>query len=80
MYWTHSSIRWLTINVVKTRMMAIKTIQPRHYFMFTYKREPIQMMQSFKYLGTNVLSTNRWNLFYTCLRIDATKVILEDGK
>ena len=29
---------------------------------FTYKGEPIQVVQCFKYIGINVPSTNRWNV------------------
>ena len=51
-------------------------------------------MQSFKYLGNNITSTNRWvvcglyamsldfkrvGIVIICLRINATKVILNDG-
>ena len=72
-------------------MMAIKAIQLRHYPTFTYKEEPKQVVQSFKYLGIN----NLWTIggmcvmsleftqvenFIICLRINATKLILEDGK
>ena len=45
-------------------MMAIKAIQLRRCPMFTYKGEPLKVVQSFKYLGINVPSTNRWNACY----------------
>ena len=45
-------------------MKAIKAIQPRHYPTFTYKGKPIQMVQSFKYLGNSVPSTNIWKVCY----------------
>ena len=43
--------------------MALKETKPRHY-MFTYKGEPLQVVQSFKYLGGNGPWTNRWNSYY----------------
>ena len=43
---------------------AIMAIEPRNHLTFTYKREPIHVMQSFKYIGINVQSTNRWHGFY----------------
>ena len=75
----------------KTKMMAIKAIKPRDYRTFTYKGEPIQVVQSFKYLGINVPLTNRSNLcnesrlqvvgiIIIYLRTNAIKVINEDGK
>ena len=51
-------INRVIINVDKTKMMTIKTIQPRDYPTFIYKGEPIQVMQSFKPL------TNRCNVCY----------------
>ena len=45
-------------------MKAIKAIQSRHYPTFTYKGKPIQMVQSFKYLGNSVPSTNIWKVCY----------------
>ena len=57
----------------KTKMMAIKAIKPRDYRTFTYKGEPIQVVQSFKYLGINVPSTNRWNECY-----EFNKNLMED--
>ena len=73
------------------KCVAIKVIQPTHYPTFTYKGEPIQVMQSFEYFGINVPLTNRCNVYnesdfkwvgivIICSRINATKVILKDGK
>ena len=44
--------------------MVIKAIQPGHCPSFTYKGEPLQVVQSFKYLGIAVMSTNMWNVCY----------------
>ena len=49
------SYQWLDDDVDKTKMMAIKTIQPKHYPTFSYKEEPIQLVESFTYLSINVL-------------------------
>ena len=84
-------IHELIVNVEKTKMMAIKTIQPRHRPTFIDKGEPIQVVQSFIYLCINVPSTNRWNVYYEsrlqgvgiviiAFRINATKVVLKDEK
>ena len=53
----------LYLNDVVLFLDTTKGIQPRHYTTFTYKGEPIQV-QSFKYLGSNVPSTNRRNVCY----------------
>ena len=42
------------VNVYKTKMMELKAVQPRHYVSFAYKRELIQVVQRFKYLGIDV--------------------------
>ena len=34
---TFCDIRWLIVNIDKTKMMGIKAIQPRHYPTFTNK-------------------------------------------
>ena len=72
-------------------MIAIKAIQPRHYPTLTYKGEPIQVVQSFKYFGVDVPSRNRESMYamsldfkqvgivIICLKINTTKVILEGG-
>ena len=42
-------------------MMAVQTIQPHHYHMLTYRGEHIQFVRSFKYLGIDVSTTNKWS-------------------
>ena len=54
----------LYLNDVVLFLDTTKGIQPRHYATFTYKGEPTQVVQSFKYLGINVPSTNRWSTCY----------------
>ena len=61
---TFHQISGLTISVDQTKMMAMEAIQSRHYPTFTYKVEPIQVAQHFKYLAMNVSLTNRWNACY----------------
>ena len=51
---TFCKISGLTINVDQTKMMAIKTMQQRHYPTFTYNKEPKQVVQSFLYSCINV--------------------------
>ena len=57
----------------------------------SHKREPIQVVQTFKFFGIDIPSTNWWNvcmgvnsnqvgIVNICLRIKATKVILGDGE
>ena len=48
------------MNVEKTKMMVVQTIQPHHYPMLTYRGEHIQFVRSFKYLGIDVPATNKW--------------------
>ena len=55
----HSS--GLAVNVEKTKMMVVQTIQPHHYPMLTYRGEHIQFVRSFKYLGIDVPTTNKWS-------------------
>ena len=50
----------LAVNVEKTKMVAMQTIQPHHYPMLTCIGEHIQFIQSFKYLGIDVAPTNKW--------------------
>ena len=71
MCWMQSVKSVASCNMDKTKMMAIKTIQPRHYPIFTYKGEPLKQVQSFKNLGINVPSTNRLNVCYKS-RLQAT--------
>ena len=54
----------LIVNVDKTKMMVVRTIQPHHYLMLTYKGEHVQFVQSFKHLGINVLATNKWSVCF----------------
>ena len=63
-YDTFYQINGLIVDVDKMKMMAIKAVKPRHYPIFTHKGEPIQLMQSFKYLDVNFPLTNRWNVFH----------------
>ena len=88
---TFCQISVRTVRLEKTKMMAIKAIQPRHYLSFTYMEEPIQVVQSFKYLGINVhqqiggmyamsLDFKHIGIVIICSRINATILILEDGK
>ena len=42
-------------------MMIVQTNQPRHYPMLTYRGEHIQFVQSFKYLGIDAPTTNKWS-------------------
>ena len=51
----------LAVNVEKTKMMVMQTIQPHHYPMLTYRGEHIQFVRSFKYLGIDVPATNKWS-------------------
>ena len=51
----------LAKNVEKTKMMEVQAIQPHPYPMLTYTGEHIQFVQSFKYLGIDVPTTNKWN-------------------
>ena len=51
----------LTVNVEKTKMMVVRTKQPQQYPTLMYKGEPIQCVQSFKYLGIDIPATNRWS-------------------
>ena len=63
--------------------------KPRHYPIFTYKGEPIQGAQNFKYLvmshrqlgGMCAMSVDlkRVGIAIICLKIDSSKVVLEDG-
>ena len=48
----HSS--GLAVNVEKTKMIVVQTIQPHHCPMLTYRGEHIQFVRSFKYLGIDV--------------------------
>ena len=50
---TFFQISGLVVKVDKTKMIAIKALQPRHHPIFTYKGETMQV-QSFKYIGINV--------------------------
>ena len=81
----------LTASVDKTKMMVVRTIQPHQYPMLTYKGDHLQFVQSFKSLGINVLATNNGvyalSLHFKmvgkviiCWKINATRVILMDGK
>ena len=54
----------LTINVDKTKMMVVQTIQPHQYPMLTYKGEHVQFVQSFKYLGIDVFATSKWSVCF----------------
>ena len=60
----HSS--GLAVNVEKTKLMVVQTIQPHHYPVLTYRDEHIQFVQRFKYLGIDVPATNKWS---ACLEI-----------
>ena len=51
----------LTINVDKTKMMVVWTIQPHQYPMLTCNWH-VQFVQSFKYLGIDVPTTNKWSV------------------
>ena len=51
----------LTIKVEKTKLMVVRTKQPHQYPTLMYKGEPIQCLQSFKYLGIDIPATNRWS-------------------
>ena len=51
-------ISGLAMNVEKTNMMVLQTIQPHHY---TYRGQHIQFVRSFKYLGIDVPTTNKWS-------------------
>jgi hypothetical protein len=58
----------LTVNVEKTKMMVVRTIQPQQYPTLIYKGEPIQCVQSFKYLGIDVPATNTWSVCFESRR------------
>ena len=49
----------IVVNVEKTKMMVVQTIQPHHYPMLTYRRNHIQFVRSFKYLVIDVPATNK---------------------
>ena len=61
---TFRQISGLNISVDQTKMMAMEAIQSRHYPTFTYKVEPIQVVQRFKYLAMNISLTKWWNACY----------------
>mgnify|MGYP000650933678 CR=1 FL=1 len=50
----------LTVNVDKTKMMVVRTIQPIRYPTLAYKGEHVQFVKSFNYLGIDVPPTNKW--------------------
>ena len=54
----------LNVNLDKTKMMVVQTIQPQQYPMLTYKGGHVQFVQSFKYLGINVPTTNKWSVCF----------------
>ena len=56
---TFYQISGLIVNMEKTKMTTIKAIQPRHYPTFTYKGQPIEVVQTFKYLDINVCLINK---------------------
>ena len=82
----------LTVNVDKTKLILVRNIQPHQYPMLTYKGEHEEFVQSFKYLGINVPTTNKWNVWFEsrlqasrknviiCWKINATRFILMDRK
>ena len=85
----HSS--GLAVNVEKTKMMVVQTIQPHHYPMLTYRGEHIQFVQTLNILvlmyppqinGVRALILGCKPVGYriTFWRTNATKVILVDGK
>ena len=53
----------LTINVDKTKMMVVQTIQPYQYHMFTYKGENVQFVQSF-ILVSMYLPQIKWSICF----------------
>ena len=59
---TFCQISGLTINVDKNKNDGNKGNITKTLPDLTYKGEPIQVVQRFKYLGINVSSTNRWNV------------------
>ena len=87
---THSFKSVVTIIVGKTKMVAVKAIQPRHYPTCADKGEPIQVQASNILVlmshqqtgGTYAMSVDfkRVGIVIRCLRIYATKVMFEDGK
>ena len=53
----------LTVNVSKTKLMAVRTHQPKHMFNVSYARQPIEVVPTFKYLGIKIPADHRW---HTC--------------
>ena len=74
----HSS--GLAVNVEKTKMMVVQTIQPHHYPMLTYRGEHIQFVRSFKYLGIDVPTTNKWSPCFDSRAPNRLEIILPFGK
>ena len=59
---TLCQISELIVNVEKTKIMAIKVIQPRHHPAFTYKRQLIYVLQNLRCIGIIVSFTNLYNV------------------
>ena len=80
----------LAINVDKTKMTVVWTIQPQWCLMYTYKGDHVQFVQSIslalmyplqmKGMYTLTLDYKLVRKVTIFWKIDATKVILEDGK
>ena len=51
------------VNVDKTKMMVVWTIQPHLHPMFIYKGEHVQFVQSVSII-INVLAKNKWSVFF----------------
>lgn len=50
----------LTVNVNKTKIMVIQTIQPANIPSIIYDGKEIERVQTFKYLGIDVPSSHKW--------------------
>ena len=87
---TNQWAKLLIVRMDKTKMMAIKSIQARHYPTFTHNRELIQckasnilvLMSHGQISGMDAMSLDfkQVGIVIICLRINATEVILEDEK
>ena len=50
----------LEVNVAKTKILLVKTFQPKHIPSFLFKGKQIENVSSFKYLGIDVPSDHKW--------------------
>ena len=53
----------LMVNVSKTKLMAVRTHQPKHMLNVSYAGQPIEVVPTFKYLGIEIPSDHRWHKY-----------------